>query len=139
VRARGEGLAHAFEFRALVEKAARPEPRGEAPVGLGGEAGQDVNLDLRRRGAHGAQHVEAAALGEVQVEDHDVRAIVQDFGDRLCGARRDAHDARVRDILQQLEQARAHQGRILDEINGFHGASVAPGRAAHHRRRRIRA
>ena len=56
----GEDLAHALEFLALVEEIARAEPLGELAVGVGGEVGQHVEVDLGRLAAHRAQHVEAA-------------------------------------------------------------------------------
>src|SRR5688500_18070779 len=42
--AAGDHVAHPLDFAALVEKIARSELGGEAPVGLGGEVGQHVDL-----------------------------------------------------------------------------------------------
>src|SRR5574341_2554674 len=65
-----DDLAHALELLALVEEIARPEPLGELPVRVGGEVGQHVEIDLGRDLAHRAQHVEAAAFAEVEIQ-HD--------------------------------------------------------------------
>src|SRR5262245_13066923 len=60
----GDNLAHALEFRALVEETARAEVFGELAVWKCREIRQQVEVDLRRLRAHRAQHVEAASRGE---------------------------------------------------------------------------
>src|SRR6185503_21050716 len=42
----GDQVGHAVEFLALVEEASRPEPLGELAIGVGGEVGQNVEIDL---------------------------------------------------------------------------------------------
>src|SRR5687767_14480716 len=56
-RALRDDLAHAFEILALVEEIARAQPPGKLAVGIGGEIGQHVEVDLGRGAAHPAQHV----------------------------------------------------------------------------------
>src|SRR5436190_41495 len=64
-------VAQAVEVGALVEEAARAQALGVAAVRLGSEVGQHVERDAGLEAEHGAQHVEAAALVELQVEqDH---------------------------------------------------------------------
>src|SRR5581483_2607035 len=78
-------LAHALEFARLVEEIPRPEAQRVAAVGLGSKVGQHVEVDARLLPVHFLQHVEAAALVELQVEHHDVGLELQDVADR--GAR----------------------------------------------------
>src|SRR5574341_1820324 len=73
-----DDLAHALELPALVEEIARPEPLGELPVRVGGEVGQHVEIDLGRDLAPRAQHVEAAAFAEVEIQHDDVGARNED-------------------------------------------------------------
>src|SRR6185503_16835418 len=129
----GDQLAHALEFPALVEEAARPEALGELAVRIGGEVGQHVELDLRREAADRAQHIEAAALGQIQVEHHDFGAPLQDLADRGVRARGLAGDARARDRAEQVDEPRPHDLGIFDDQD-LHAASVTAAAAAPYRR-----
>src|SRR5574341_2405041 len=82
----GDHVPHLLDVTGLVEEIPRREPRGKPAVGVGSEAGQHVEVDLGRDLVHGAQHVQAAALREPHVEQHDVGALGEDVLDRLVGA-----------------------------------------------------
>src|SRR5512135_647631 len=112
--ARFERGAHAVEFGGLVVEAARAEPLGHAPVGLGGEVAEHQDLDVGRALRERAQHVEAAAVGEAQIEHYQVRAFGEDAADRLLGPVRVAHLARAH-VLEHRLQPLEHGGGILDQ------------------------
>src|SRR5262245_31210810 len=80
--ARRNDLAHAPELAGLVEEAARAEPGGERAVRGCGEVRQQVEIDLGRLPVHGAQHLEAGAARQGQVEHHYVGPGGEDLVDR---------------------------------------------------------
>src|SRR4051794_18344377 len=79
-----EDVAYALEFSGLVEKPARAQPLGVSPIGLGGEVGQHVHLDARLALVYSGQHIEAAALRELEVEHDDLRLRLEDSGERFA-------------------------------------------------------
>src|SRR5689334_9324514 len=98
-------VAQSVEVGALVEEAARAEAFGVPAVRLGGEVGQHVERDAGLEAVHGAQHVEAAALLELHVEQHDVGPGGEDRGDRLVGVACLADELRPGNALEQAHQA----------------------------------
>ena len=109
--------------RFLSNTVARPEPPGELPVRMGGEVGQHAEVDLRRGDVHGVEHVEAAAFGEMDVEQHQVGPQGEDVADRGHGAVRLADDLRAGNRGEHRGEVPAgHEGVFNQE--DFHAASV---------------
>ena len=128
-------VAHALEFPVLVEHRARPEPPGELAVRMGGEVGQHAEVDLRRGDVHGVEHVEAAAFGEMDVEQHQVGPQGEDVADRGHGALRLADDLRAGNRGEHRGEVPAGHEGVFNQEN-FHAASLRA--AASFRRSRAR-
>jgi hypothetical protein len=89
---------------------------------------------------HGAEHVDAGAARQPEVEDHAVRAGLEDARDSLGGDSASPDDADVVDLVQQLDRAARGSPGVLDDENlvgcarGFHGATIGSAGEIRHRR-----
>src|SRR5688572_2373765 len=70
-----DDVAHPDEFPALVEKSLGAQPLGELPVRIGRMIGEEIHVDPGRLVAHRTQHVETGAVGELDVEDHELELL----------------------------------------------------------------
>src|SRR5262245_21545352 len=131
-----DDVAHACELLALVEKIARAQPLRELAVGVGGEIGQHVEIDLGRLRTHGAQHVEPAAFPEADVEHHHVGPARENGADRVPGLPGLADDRGAGDRAEQVDDPVADQRGIFDDEN-LHAPSLRPRGPPPYRRRPI--
>src|SRR5580765_1610692 len=88
----GDRVAYALEFAALVEEIGCPQGRGEPAVGKCREIGEKIKIDLRGFGMDRAQHVEAGAAGEGDIEHHHVGQGRENAADRAFGIARMAEE-----------------------------------------------
>src|SRR5207342_2580127 len=97
----------------LVVEAARAQALGACPVALVRVIGEDEEGDVWRRLAYRAQHVEAVAFLEVQVEHYRVGPRSEDALDRFPRAFGVTHGARAH-RGDERDEALAQQRRVLD-------------------------
>src|SRR6185369_16035130 len=83
-----DDVAQAVEFPGFVEKSSRAQPFGDLPVRIGGVVREQVDVDFRRPVMQRAQHFEAAAVRELDVQHHEVGTLHEDGVDRCLDAER---------------------------------------------------
>ena len=84
-------------------------------------AGQRDDLDLRTRRAELAGCLDAVEPRQVEVHDHDVRAERLGRAERLAAVRRLANHLDVLEERQELAQAAADHGVVVDEQHARSG------------------
>ena len=107
----------------LVEEATRAQALGGLAVAIIREVGEHIDRDLRRPALQRAQHVEPAALSELDVEHHGVGARGEDALDRRARLGGVAHRLHARNRVQHRLQALAQQRCVFDQEH-FHSPSM---------------
>src|SRR5262245_12394737 len=104
----GECVAHALELGGLVEEATCAETRGAPAVRFAAEVAEHIDIDLRCLLVHRAQHIEAAASRESEIEHDGMWTLGQDAVRRLLCNGGMADGGHARDCGKHRFEPRRH-------------------------------